>query len=426
MRYLLILLYVLVLLSPLGIVIAKHEPTDHGFVFTLGAQAALVGYVALALQFVISARLAFIERYFGMDALFRFHKAVAFIALTLLLAHPLLLAADSGDWGLIWDGARSGHLWFGRIAIALLWIHIMLSSVRAVLRMDYETWRWIHDVGSIGVLGFGFLHSYSMGADIQPPLLHSLWFVILAVALVAFIWHRIVRPWTLPRYRVRDVRQETADVWTVTLEPPPGHRVPAYAPGQFCFVTFERALPLPVEEHHWTISSSPTQPDMLMLTIKEAGDFTLSIGKTRPDDTARVLGPYGRFSYVHHPDEDELVFLAAGIGITPFLAMLRHLRDTKPGIKVQLIYVSRSERDIICRDELNELVRTQPFPFQIVHAVSGERGRIAAEEIVEHCGGVESKAFYVCGPPAFIDGMIGSLRRAKVPSHRIHFERFAL
>lgn len=426
MASLLTLIYTVVLFLPLGITAALHEPTDHGFWFVLGAHAALVGYSALALQFVVSARLSFIERAFGMDVLFRFHKAMAFVALTLLLAHPVLLAGGGGDWGMLWDGERSGHLWFGRIAILILWIHVMLSSFRAVVRLDYRTWRFVHDIAGVSILVLGFLHSFSMGGDVQPLPVRVLWIALTVIALAAFGWHRFVRPASLPQYTVRDVKRETGDVWTLTFEPPAGVVIPPYLPGQFHFLTLERAAPLPHEEHHWTISSSPTEEGVLASTIKESGDFTLSIGKTRPGDTVRVLGPYGRFSYLAHPGEDDLVFLAAGIGITPFLSMLRHMRDTRPDVRVTLIYGSRTDADIVCKDELAALERDRPFPLRVVHVLSDGGGRIDGDTLRTHCPELDDKAFYICGPPRFIDDMVRTLRAAAVPARRIHFERFSL
>lgn len=426
MAVLLALIYTAVLFLPLAITIALHQPTDHGFWFVLGSHAALLGYSALALQFVLSARFAFIERRFGMDVLFRFHKAMAFVALGLLLVHPVLLCADGGGWGLLFDGSQGGHLWFGRIALVVLWMQVMVSSFRSVLDMDYRTWRFIHDVAGGGILVFGFLHSFSMGGDVQVASVRALWIGLTGIALLAFAWHRVLRPRMLPRYRVREVRRETSDVWTLTLEPPDGVTVPAYAPGQFLFATLERRPPLPVEEHHWTISSTPSRPETLAMTIKESGDFTLSIGKTRPGDTARVLGPYGRFSYVYHPGADELVFIAAGIGITPFMAMLRHMRDTRPGVKVTLIYASRTENDVVYADELAALEQEQPFPLRVVHVLS-ITDRLDGDALYRHCHEeFEGKTFFVCGPERFIDDMVGALRRARVPSGRIHYERFSL
>jgi ferredoxin-NADP reductase len=233
---------------------------------------------------------------------------------------------------------------------------------------------------------------------------------------------------------VIEVRREADGVWTISLTPPEGVNRFDFLPGQFHFLTFQRASNLPVEEHHWTISSSPTTPVLLCSTIKESGDFTASIGKTKPGDTALVDGPFGRFSYTLHPDERELVFIAGGIGITPLMSMPRHLRDTRAERSVTLLYANTNEEDIVFRDELADIERGGVIPLRVVHVLSkpsdawqGERGRLD-EDKINRLSGPEftGRAFYVCAPPDLLDLTIRTLRNADVPAARIHFERFSL
>ena len=67
------LLYAAMVLSPLILVALLRPPTDHSFIYTVGKNLALVGFTILALQFVLSARLKWIERPFGLNMLFQFH-----------------------------------------------------------------------------------------------------------------------------------------------------------------------------------------------------------------------------------------------------------------------------------------------------------------------------------------------------------------
>ena len=207
-----------------------------------------------------------------------------------------------------------------------------------------------------------------------------------------------------------------------------------FSAGAIHFLTFQRAPHLPVEEHHWTISSSPTADGVLASTIKESGDFTASIGKTKVGDTALVYGPFGRFSYALHPEERDLVFIAGGIGITPLMSMLRHIRDTHAKVKVTLLYANKSERDIAFRDELAAMERAAGPGIKVVHVLNkpgdewkGESGHLDGEKIKRHCGPeLRGKAFYVCAPPGLMDQTIAFLRGAGVPPAQIHYERFSL
>ena len=431
-----VLLYGVIVVSPLILVAFARPSTDHGFVYSIGKNLALVGFTILALQFVLSARLRWIERPFGLNVVFHFHKAMAVLASLLLLAHPILLALGGDEWSLIFGPQVIWHIWLGRIALLILLVHVLLAALRFIITMNYEIWRFVHNIAAVLVLSLGFYHSWKAGGDLQLSWMKILWGALLAVAAASYLRHRILRAILLRRrpYRVTEVRREAEGVWTITLVPPDGIPRFDYLPGQFHFLTFYRAPNLPVEEHPWTISSSPTMPGILCSTIKESGDFTVSIGRTKPGDTALVDGPFGRFSYVLHPDERELVFIAAGIGITPLISMLRHIRDTHAERSVTLLYANTGEEDIAFRDELADMERDGATPVKVVHVLSkpsdaweGERGRLD-EEKIKRCAGPELalRTFYVCGPPMLIRQTIQTLRKARVPARRIHFERFDL
>jgi ferredoxin-NADP reductase len=169
------------------------------------------------------------------------------------------------------------------------------------------------------------------------------------------------------------------------------------------------------------------------VTIKESGDFTSTIGRVKPGDLATVHGPFGRFSHVFHSNGDDLVFVAAGIGITPFMGMLRYMRDRRESRRVLLVYANRGAEDIAFRREL-ESIESGGFPaLQTIHVLSrpsegwaGPTGRLDAESLRSLCGGFSGKAFFVCCPPIMASGLIRGLRNAGVGPGRIHADYFGL
>ncbi len=428
--------YTLIILSPLAVVGVLRPQVDHSFVYTVGKNFALVAFAIMAMQFVLAARLRWIERPFGFDVMFRFHKMMALVAFALILSHPVLLALGGKSWGVLFDPAIKWHIWLGRIALMLLWMHVWLVFFRIAIQMEYQVWRMTHNVAAALVFPLAFVHSYKSGGDMRLDTLKMVWIALFAAGASAYVWHRLVRPLLLKReaYTVTDVRQETKDVWTVSLKPPAGVKRYDYLPGQFHFLTFRRDPILPVEEHHWTISSSPTEPGIVSSTIKESGDFTATIGKTKPGDTALVLAPFGRFSYLLHPDERDFVFIAGGIGITPLMSMLRHMRDTQTNVSVLLLSGNRCEEDIVFRDELAEMKRGDRPQLKVVHVLSkagdhwqGEKGHIGHDTIRRHCvDELAAKAFYVCAPPAMSKNVIACLQKLDVKDRRIHFEFFSV
>jgi len=313
-------LFVYAVLVVLPVVVSSFVIPGFGpVVRELGKCMALAGIMILALQFALAARYKWVERPFGLDMLLRFHQRMAVFGAALLLAHPLLLAAGGGGWRLLVGLDLPWVIWLGKAALALLIFSVLLSLSQKKLNLKFERWRLVHDILGPVILISAFTHSWFVGDDLESALMKVLWAVVLAVTASVFLHHRFLRPRKLRErpYRVLDVHPEAENVWTIKLAPPEGTAVAPYLPGQFHFITFLRGRGLPVEEHHWTISSSPAQAGYVTSTIKDLGDFTSTMGDTKIGDKALVQGPFGRFSYRLYPRDKDLVFIAGGSGSRP-------------------------------------------------------------------------------------------------------------
>ena len=424
--------YPLLTLAPLT-AFAVFSPHSHrAAAAEVGVDSAVVAFTILALQFVVSARLRWIEAPFGLDVLLRFHRTMAFVALGLLCLHPLLLASAEG-WGLLTRWQARWPLWAGRLALLLLFAHAAAAIFRRTLRLRYETWRRYHNAAAFLLLGLAFLHSWMLGDDFESPAARAVWAALLLVAWGAWFYGRLDRPRLLrgTAYRVVSVTREAPLVWTVTLEPP-GGRPLHYAPGQFLFLRPHGGA-VPEEEHPFSIASSPSPGGLVSLTIKESGDFTATIGGLKPGDLATVHGPFGRFSHVFHPGADDVVFVAAGVGITPLMSMLRYMRDQRDARRALLVYANRGAADVVFRGEL-ESILSGGFPaLQTVHVLSqppagwgGPAGRLDTEMLRRLCGGFSGKTFFLCCPPVMAAGLIRGLKAAGVGPERIHADYFGL
>ncbi|GAH71463.1 unnamed protein product, partial [marine sediment metagenome] len=245
------------------------------------------------------------------------------------------------------------YIMLGKLAWLVVVVLVLSSLFYGVVRLRFEAWRLLHNVLALTVIAAGWVHSRTLSPAREHVPVDVVWWVLAGVVVVVYAWHRFIRPLRLRKRacRITEVRRETHNVWTLTFEPPEGMEPSDYLPGQFHFLTLYREGG-PVEEHPFTISSSPTRERCLTSSIKASGDFTATIGDTQVGDRAARLGPFGRFSYVLHPNESELVFVAGGIGITPLMSMLRHMRDTQADRNVLLLYGSRTEKDIVFREEL--------------------------------------------------------------------------
>ena len=425
------MLYPVLMVAPLVIFAVLNPSSDHSRAEEVGIGCGVVGFTILALQFVITARLSWIEAPFGLDVLLVFHRVMALVATALLLVHPVLIAWGEG-WPLLTGLRVHWYIWVGRAALALLLVQLIASLSRRVVRLPYERWRRMHNVFAPAMLALGFVHGLAAGDDVHGAGL-GLWVGLVTVAFASWLYSRVLRPRRLLRhpFRVVSVHAEAPRVWTLTLKSPEG-RPFHFLPGQFQFLRVY-GRDVAVEEHPFSIASSPTRSGSISLTIKECGDFTGRIGRVRPGDRATVHGPFGRFSHTLHPDDEELVFVAAGVGITPFMSMLRSMRDRRESRSVRLVYASRSPVDLVFGDELNA-IEAVGFPrLKVIHVLSdappswvGETGRLDADRLASLCGGVEGRAFYLCCPPPMTAALARGLRRMNVSPRRIHADQFSL
>jgi predicted ferric reductase len=397
--------------------------------------SSLIAYPMLALQPVLSARLKWLDRLFGLDKILVFHKAMAVVSGVLVLIHPTALALNLMDPFIITSLYAPWYIQFGKLGLLILLCLLFTSLLRRAVHLTYERWRWLHNLLALLLLAVGIIHALLSGRDMSSALLQAIFFALLALGIGSYAVHKVIGPARRKKhpFHVSDIARENIRVWTVTFKPSPSAAPMRHLPGQFQFIT-PHGGELREEEHPFTISSCTTESGHHSSTIKESGDFTSYIGRIRPGDWVAVQGPFGRFSYLLHPRETDLVFIAGGIGVTPFMSMLRHMASTARETPVLLLYANRTEEDIAFAQELDRLARGKTPGLSVVHVLESppegwgqETGRITGDVLERNLdGGIRNKAFYICGPPPMMRSVIDILRHLRVPRRRVHWERFSL
>jgi predicted ferric reductase len=433
-RLLFITLYAIIILLPLIVSFILRPRTNINLLFEISISCALIGFMMLSMQILFVGRFKWIEKQFGLDVLIRNHRNIAIIAVILILLHPLLLVAASGESAIIFSLRVPWQIWLGRTALIALIINVGISYYQGKLGLKFETWRVLHDFLIPLIVGLMFLHSFFIGDDLQFTAMKWIWITTLILSFMLFGYHLAIRPWlqSYHDYTVTEVTQSAPKVWTIKFIPGKSDKINPYLPGQFHFLTFHRKEGLPEEEHHWTISSSPTEKHFAS-TIKELGDFTATMGETKSGDTVTVDGAYGRFSYLLHPEDQELVFIVGGIGITPVRSMIKYLHDTNNVMPVTLLYANNDEKSITFKDELEDIAISGIPQLKVVHVLSkpdngwtGETGFIDQAKIDKYCGrDLNNKGFYLCGPKPFLNAIIQVLQSKGVAPEHIHMELFS-
>lgn len=392
----------------------------------------VAGYTWLILQLVLSARIRLFERGIGLDRLLVFHRIMAPVSIVLLLIHAGVkyfyyptsfqkLAGLAAYVGFIAAGGAAMIL-FGSSVGRNPAARALRSFFYEKLKRQYQDVKVLHNFTFLlSVILFIHVMLSSMGRYYPGLRIYFIGIFIFGVA--AYIYHKLIRPKSLsPIYRVGKVSRPAENVTTIEFELEKGKAI-NHNPGQFAFFRFLDRFPGP-EEHPFTISAAENPA----VTAKALGDFTTKLPDVKEGARVRIDGPYGVFSYRSIPKEIPLVFIAGGIGITPFLSMLRGMRREHDERSPLLLWSVRRKSEFIYLGELQERSRVLPVLTNEDEDWEGERGMFDYEMLTKLVPNemLEQASFFICGPPPMMAAVRNSLSRMDVPKQRMHWEQFNL
>ena len=424
-----------------------NDGTHSGYARQMPAEIlSSTGMVLMAAALFLSTRPRYLESFFGgLDKMYQSHKNAALAAVLLVVAHFLVMplgGEDDAEPGVIpmtffveflMDtfgqapflevlGETLGLVAFaGFLVLTLLTVAPRLPLIGTFIRFSYSKWVWTHKL--IGLFFIvGFFHALTVDSLIltEPVLLGCL-VAAAAVGTVSYLYTEVLSIFLKRRhaFTVDSARKLNGTTTEITLKPR-GER-PSFTAGQFAFVSFPGARGLR-EPHPFTVCSSPGE-DSLRFAIKGSGDWTRRLNAgLEPGVRARVDGGYyGRFNY--KTGGREQIWVAGGIGITPFMSWIRDF-DDGPEADVDMFCTVRSEGDLLFGEEL-AAADSRHDNFRLHVRISSQDGNLTVEEIASLCQGeVRNKHVYMCGPVGMMDAMERQFKRMGVPGRNIHYEEF--
>ena len=401
--------------------------------------AASGSVICMALGLLLSARPRAVETAFGgLDRMYRLHKYLGVAALLLFIAH--FATVPGGPDG---DGVEAGPViaegseaaaapgeaagaeeeeelpidLFGLIAMIGFTLLIVITLNR---KIPYHRWIATHRF-----MGLFFVvvavHVSLVLYDGEDIPLQSAPGAFLALLLAAGLASCAYRQLVYPRRRKHPFAvaavNRLARATEVVLQPK--DRMFSFEPGQFAFIAIDADGFR--EAHPFTISSGASE-DVLRFTMKVLGDYTRRV---RDDLTAganaAIEGPYGRFNPLK--DSRKQVWIAGGIGITPFLSALRTMAPAH-GKTIRLYYCVRVSGEALFLDEL-EARAAELGGIAIRLFDSGSGARIDAAAVEKDLDGTPGEwSYYLCGPRPLAAAMSAGLATRGVPARRIHTEEF--
>jgi ferredoxin-NADP reductase len=206
-----------------------------------------------------------------------------------------------------------------------------------------------------------------------------------------------------------------------------------FTPGQYFWITL---LDPPYEDEkgprrHISVVTSPNERGVLGLCTRlRDSAFKRSLAELPIGAEVDVEEPKGNFLLPEETDEPYVV-IAGGIGITVFRCMLRYIVEEQLPHRVTLVYSNRDRESAAFLDELHELEQADPN-LQLVLTMTddpawdGEKRRIDAEFLRDHLGeDLQSFIYLIAGPPAMVEGVVGTLKAAGLPEERLRPARFS-
>lgn len=393
------------------------------FIASLGKAVALSGLALYLVNPILSMRSGWLETLFGgLDKLYTAHKSNGKVTFYLILLHPIALGAGRllGPLGFttIWD-------WWSLLVITgvfSLVALVVLTGLAIYSHIRHQKWVRVHKY-------FGWLiplfmvHGFLADGVILQSTALLLFYIILSTAgFTAFLYRSVFSKYFVKqhRYEVAEVNKHTEGVVEVVLKP---KSVPmSFQPGQFAFVSF-RQSGIDPEFHPYSFSNAPNGP-YVRFTVKALGDDTSQLKELAKGTPTYLEGPYGKFNY-QNVKNNKQVWIAGGVGITPFLSMARSFSG-KSNYDIRFFYGTETLDEAVFLQEFIDIMRHIPQSFQTKVVAKNLSGFISIDLLKSSLENLKEFDYMICGPPGMMKAISGQLSQAGVPIGQIHYETFSM
>jgi len=373
-----------------------------------------VALISMAFSQLLATRASGLETLFGgLDRIYVLHKWIGIIAISAILLHDTIDAEidELGPENWLSDLAET----LGEFSLYALLILLVISLVTVI---PYPLWRFSHKfMGCLFALSsFHYIFMLKPFSMTEP-----LGAYILAFCIMGLICYAItLLPFKIlagrSSYRVTKIHQ-TGDSTAIELRP--SGRGIKHLGGQFCFLSIQR--PGLQEPHPFTISCAPNDQKTLQITIKALGDYTRKLATAlQLGDSVQLSKAFGHFQPA--TNNKRQIWIASGIGITPFLAWL----EQPPAAPITLYYSYRGESKAPHLQRLKQYC--EPLENVTLCLIDTlQTSRLSTEQIVDHHPqSLPECEVYYCGPTAMRDSLRGGLNQQGLKHRYFHYEAFEL
>lgn len=414
-------------MKPIGLIFLFASPLPPLLIFSqYGEQAnfgalvsqylGMLALIFMGLMQVMATRVKGVELLFGpMDRVYVLHKWLAIIALAALFLHETIDAealSSSLRGGNIADLAEElGEIaYYGILALGI-------GSLATFI--PYQIWRWTHRfIGLFFVLGaLHFLMIPNLFHWYDPIGLYISIFCLLGVMSFLYLTYKGMKG------RSKTYEVESVEIYgrttSITLKPlstPISHKA-----GQFAYASFEQAGL--GEVHPYTIACAPRADNRIRFCISSLGDYTSRIHQLQLGTKAHLSEGYGGFRPIESSRDQ--IWIAGGVGLTPFLAWAQTLAGDESG-QIYLYYGVRNKLETPFLEELEELEKR--LPNLHVQYFESDMGEYIEARLLKILQGTYFNTMPIafCGPKAMRKQLVRDLKALKYPLRQFHYEEFQM
>ncbi|MFA5937217.1 MAG: ferric reductase-like transmembrane domain-containing protein [Candidatus Paceibacterota bacterium] len=394
---------------------------------SLGQITGLLGMTLLSFNFVLAARFKFLDKLFnGLNRVYIKHHTFGATAFCLLLFHPTFLIIQYLFVSLrtSFDFIFSFQDWSIILGEVSLLFFIVLMVITFYLNFKYQNWKNTHQYLGI-VLFLGSLHMLFISSDVSNSVVLKYYMLALVILGACSYFYRTILKFYKKRefrYKLKEVKKINRNIVELKLLPL-GEKI-KFLPGQFVFLRFENEGILS-ESHPFSITSSSNSEE-LYLGIKALGDYTSMVYLLEPGVICKIEGPFGAFSYLKAKSKKQ-IWVAGGIGITPFLSMARQVNKNivNNDYQIDLYYSVSNPTEVVFMDEFTQ-ISMENNNFKFYPYFSEKNNHISADFIYKKSENMQNTEIFICGPSKLMKNLKKQFINLGINSNKIHSEEFNL
>jgi predicted ferric reductase len=400
---------------------------DGGRINQYTSKVLIMTAVALmALNFLLATRLRLVENVFGgFDRSYKVHSDLGKYSFVLILAHPILLSISALGSAAFANYYLPSSIVAYNLGLGALWLFVLLIALSVLKLLPYHWWKLTHKIIGLPMI-LAFLHAILIESYISPFLPFQIWvYGWFIIGIASYLYKELIYPILQNKHYVVDSVRLLGDITEYWLKPVrEGKGISQPSAGKFVFVKITSNKQISHEEHPYSISD--VDGERIRISTKALGDHSKKMQALQAGDKAIIRGQHGFFSASHPRSTQQQIWLAGGVGVTPFLGMLdsKHLQ----GQNVQMFYATKVESEAVYDEEVSQKARALPNVKLHKH-YSDANGFMSAQWIMEQAGikpeDLPKVSILQCGPPGMMKALEKQFLQLGALKRHIIYEEFS-